>query len=198
MNMKTGYIYKITNRKNGKIYIGKTIQTIERRFKDHIKAFKFKTKNYVSYLYRAFEKYGIENFSIEVVEEVIFESESELDSKERYYIKTLNTQDKNIGYNIQEGEEGGAIRSKEFKPTEKQLKALEKYSHLPASEKLKQKLSEIRTNCIVSKETGGKLRQAQLGKIAVNNGFITKYIRKEEKDLYLSKGWKLGRIRHKK
>lgn len=30
------YIYKITNDVNGKIYIGKTYNSIEKRFKEHI------------------------------------------------------------------------------------------------------------------------------------------------------------------
>ena len=29
------YIYKITNTQNGKIYIGKTLGTVEKRFKEH-------------------------------------------------------------------------------------------------------------------------------------------------------------------
>ena len=33
-----GYIYKITNRVNNKVYIGQTRRTIEIRWKQHIKA----------------------------------------------------------------------------------------------------------------------------------------------------------------
>ena len=116
----------------------------------------------------------------------------------QYYIKIFKSQDLTVGYNIQGGGEGGAVRSEESKPTEKQLDALKRYSHLPASNSLKQKLSQIRTNCVVSEKTREKLRQLQLGKIAVNNGLVTKYIHKEDRDSYLSQGWKLGRIRKKK
>lgn len=34
--MVTGKIYKITNLDNKKIYIGKTIKTLEQRFQEHI------------------------------------------------------------------------------------------------------------------------------------------------------------------
>ena len=30
-----GYIYKITNKVNGKIYIGQTVKTVEKRFQQH-------------------------------------------------------------------------------------------------------------------------------------------------------------------
>ena len=37
-DMYEGYIYKISNNVNDKVYIGQTIETIEKRFKDHIYA----------------------------------------------------------------------------------------------------------------------------------------------------------------
>lgn len=78
----TGFIYKITNQLNGKAYIGKTTKSIEERFKVHIKDSKRENcKDRL--LYRAFNKYGIENFSIEVVEEVSLEY---LSNREIYWI----------------------------------------------------------------------------------------------------------------
>ena len=65
----TGYIYKITNTINQKSYIGKTINSIAERWKEHKKDSK---RSYCKDrpLYRAMNKYGIENFTIEQVEEV--------------------------------------------------------------------------------------------------------------------------------
>ena len=57
-----GYIYKITNLINNKLYIGQTKKTIEERFKAHIKVAR-QHKN--RYLYDAMNKYGYENFKIE-------------------------------------------------------------------------------------------------------------------------------------
>jgi group I intron endonuclease len=60
-------IYKITNKINGKVYIGKTELSIFARFKLHISdSKKDRCKNRP--LYRAFSKYGIENFTIELLE----------------------------------------------------------------------------------------------------------------------------------
>ena len=55
-----GFIYKITNNINQKSYIGKTERSIEVRYKEHLRH-----RNYLNLpLYKAFNKYGIENFSI--------------------------------------------------------------------------------------------------------------------------------------
>lgn len=60
-----GFIYKITNTINDKVYIGKTTRTIEERWKEHLNSIKDKDFK----IYRAFRKYGVKNFSIESIEE---------------------------------------------------------------------------------------------------------------------------------
>ena len=62
-----GYIYKITNSVNKKIYIGKTVRTVSVRFREHLDR---ADENYQSYLYNAIRKYGQENFIVETIEEV--------------------------------------------------------------------------------------------------------------------------------
>lgn len=59
-------IYQITNKTNGKRYIGKTVWPINRRLKKH---FQMANAGAKTYLHRAIRKYGKENFSIEVLEE---------------------------------------------------------------------------------------------------------------------------------
>ena len=54
------YIYKITNLKNNKIYIGFTINEIEVRLRNHIRASR-QNKERHTYLHSAIRKYG-ENF----------------------------------------------------------------------------------------------------------------------------------------
>ena len=78
-----GYIYKITNTLNNKIYIGQTVKTIEKRFQQHKNN---SNKPYFSQivLYKAFNKYGIENFICEQIEEV---DNEKLNERERYWIE---------------------------------------------------------------------------------------------------------------
>jgi group I intron endonuclease len=67
--MKKSGIYKITNRINGKFYIGSAVD-IKNRFSTHVSELKNKThSNY--HLQRAWDKYGKENFIFEVLEEII-------------------------------------------------------------------------------------------------------------------------------
>ena len=94
------YIYKITNRKNQKIYIGKTLLTPEARFKEHIKDHQKKEEENRP-LYRAMKKYGVENFFIETVEEC---EEKDINEREKYWIEYYGSF-KN-GYNATIGGDG--------------------------------------------------------------------------------------------
>lgn len=92
------YIYKITNHCNLKTYIGKTSKTIQERFNKHkYNAYKLNQK---TYLYHAMRKYGIDNFTIEIVE--IVSDSSSLNKKEKYWIENLNPD-----YNMTKGGDGG-------------------------------------------------------------------------------------------
>lgn len=97
-------IYKITNKINGKVYIGQS-KYIERRWNRHRSAaFNPNDHNYNIHLYRAIRKYGLENFSFEVLEECKVE---ELNEKEVYYIKLYNSFFE--GYNLTLGGDSSAI-----------------------------------------------------------------------------------------
>lgn len=105
-----GVIYKITNIINNKIYIGKTIRTAEIRWQEHIRESKL-NKDFTNIpLYNAFNKYGIENFNFQILEENI--PNNLLNQREKKYIKLYNSQDKEKGYNIADGGNGGRIFSK--------------------------------------------------------------------------------------
>lgn len=82
-------IYKIENLINGKIYIGQSIH-IERRWSEH----KRNLKNHP--LYNDLFKYGIENFSFDVLEECSIEQLNILEEK---YIEKYNSVNPN-GYNL--------------------------------------------------------------------------------------------------
>lgn len=94
------YIYKITNIKNDKIYIGKTNNTIKKRFQEHCqdsKGLHYENRP----LYKAMNKYGIENFKIEQIEECSPEIASE---RERYWIEYYGSF--KYGYNATLGGDG--------------------------------------------------------------------------------------------
>ena len=93
------YIYCVKNDVNEKVYIGKTARTVDIRFKEHIKDARSKRHN--SKLHRAMNKYGIEHFYYEVLEQCLEEESSD---REQYYIKKYDSV-KN-GYNISYGGEG--------------------------------------------------------------------------------------------
>lgn len=94
-----GFIYKITNRVNNKVYIGQTHFTIEHRFKQHIKNFNIEHRKQP--LYKAFAKYGLENFYVEKLEEVECEK---LNEREIYWIAYYNSFKE--GYNATLGGDG--------------------------------------------------------------------------------------------
>lgn len=110
------YIYKIVNKSNGKIYIGKTTYTIACRWNQHVSAATSdKEKDEYNYLlHRAIRKYGINNFIIEVVEEV--EDESKLSLREIYWITYYNScvlEENSNGYNMTYGGEGASKINKQ-------------------------------------------------------------------------------------
>lgn len=88
------YIYKVTNRINGKMYIGQHrydgVGLDPRYFGSGV------------LLKKAYDKYGIENFDMELVEEC---PEEDLNPLEQLYIEHYNTLKPN-GYNLTEGGEG--------------------------------------------------------------------------------------------
>lgn len=94
------FIYKITNKLNGKIYIGQT-NNPTRRFQEH------RARGYgqegEKILYKAFDKYGISNFSFEIIEEV-----ENYNEREKYWIKFYNCINPN-GYNMSEGGENPPV-----------------------------------------------------------------------------------------
>ena len=116
------------------------------------------------YLKKAISFYGKENFSCKVIE--FCETRKEMLEREKFWISYYKDVINENYYNLQDGGQGGHCEYYVQPVTQKQLDALEYGRHLPASDKLKSKLSEIRTNCVVSDETRLKLSIAQTGKMA--------------------------------
>ena len=96
-----GFIYKITNKINGKSYIGQTIQNVKERFYQHC-ATKCSQAILNMVIHKAINKYGKSNFTIEVIEEV---ESTNLNDRERYWIRYYDSY--NNGYNSTEGGQDG-------------------------------------------------------------------------------------------
>lgn len=81
------FIYKISNSKNNKVYIGQTIRPIEERFKRHIND---AINNVLdTHFARAIRKYGKENFFIEEIDKA--NTQEELNLKEQYWIRYFDS-----------------------------------------------------------------------------------------------------------
>lgn len=94
------YIYRIWNDINGKDYIGKTLNTIENRWKEHCSDYK-KSRCEKRPLYEAMNKYGIEHFHIEQIEKC---SADILSEREIYWIEQYDSFVS--GYNATRGGDG--------------------------------------------------------------------------------------------
>jgi hypothetical protein len=86
-------IYKITNLLNSKIYIGKDVSSDPKYYGSGV------------IINNAIKKYGIENFLKEVIDTAT--TKKELSEKEKYWISHYNSTNREIGYNISNGGDGG-------------------------------------------------------------------------------------------
>ena len=90
-------IYKITNKVNGKVYIGQS-QNIKERWAEHKRPSNF--INPTKLLYQAMKEFSLDKFSFEILEEC---DKTELLNREQYYISLYDSLEPN-GYNMQMGQ----------------------------------------------------------------------------------------------
>lgn len=109
--MYEGYIYKIVNDVNDKIYIGQTRRTLNIRWSQHKNGI-YNKNTYNNTLYKAMRKYGENKFSIEEICKIYNKDKDklikELDELEKYYIKQYNCLTP-YGYNLTKGGEHVSI-----------------------------------------------------------------------------------------
>lgn len=129
-------IYKITNLKNNKIYIGQTIRDIKQRFIEHCKP-----SSECSALKFAIKKYGKQNF---IIEELYYSFNlMDLNEKEEYFINIFNSCNKKFGYNCNFG---GNNRKHSKETKIKISKAHIGKKREPFSKSWRQKISEANKN----------------------------------------------------
>lgn len=88
-------VYLLTNKLNGKIYVGKA-NDLKSRIYNHIQGCKNPKKTSAP-IVNALHKHGFENFSLRILEMCCIE---DLMTRETHYIDTLNARDTAIGYNV--------------------------------------------------------------------------------------------------
>lgn len=101
-------IYKITNKINGKIYIGQTQRNFEQRILEHVRE---ANRGEGYYLHCAIRKYGWDNFEAEIIAET--ENIDTLNELEQFYIRKYRSD--SIGYNLAPGGYSNCMSSDEVK-----------------------------------------------------------------------------------
>ena len=102
--MKTYYIYKATNRINGKSYIGQAIN-FKKRKNEHLYV-RDARHDPNSIFHKALDKYGADNFDWEILGTI--PGKYFADAFERSMIQEYNTYKPN-GYNMTKGGDGGSM-----------------------------------------------------------------------------------------
>lgn len=100
-------IYCYTNKINNKVYIGQTIQQLKKRHQNHINDSKNEKRkgNYNTHFHASLRKYGIENFSLEIIH--FGKTLDELNYFEIFFIKKYKSLNKEMGYNSASGGSNG-------------------------------------------------------------------------------------------
>ena len=98
-------IYKSTNKITGKIYIGQTTHTLDKRIKGHIKESKIESNRPFML---SINKYGEDNFTFETIDSA--NNLDELNDKEVYWINFYDSVSPN-GYNVTGGGQGKKMKT---------------------------------------------------------------------------------------
>lgn len=108
-----GFIYKISTSKSSEVYIGSTIQTLKNRFKAHRSNARIGKKGK---LYDHMRLHGIDNFTIESIEECEVGTMEDLGKKETDYFNSINPQLNMKAPNIVEERPTGTIYKLVYHP----------------------------------------------------------------------------------
>lgn len=174
-------IYKVTNKINGKIYIGQS-KNIKEKWTGHKndsfcseEKWKANKRHEQTHFHRALRKYGKQNFKWEIIEEC---KKEELAEKEKFWIKYYSSYGEN-GYNMTYGGDGCSLinsaESSNSKITQEECNFIKEKlkAHWTASEIIA--IIPNATNGIISAINYGKSWFDPLEKypISINNGHRT-------------------------
>lgn len=140
-------VYLITNKINGKRYVGQTVQTMTSRWSKHCSPSKASDGMPIVH---AIQKYGKEAFEVKVLVEC--ETIEEMNHRETYYIRILKTQTPN-GYNVLPG----GSNSRHTEETKKKIGEGNKGKHIG-----KKRTQEVKDK--MSRDRKGKRRSPEVAK----------------------------------
>lgn len=162
--MTIHYIYKITNKTNGKIYIGQS-NNPSKRFAKHMYIARNKSSEDSDFcaIHGAIKKYGEENFQFEIIETC---DSINVNDREIYWITALKTQSKECGYNLTSGGEYNFVKSPGSIEKHRQKMIGRKHSA-----EHNKKISESNKGKIISEEVREKISLSNCG---ANNGMFGK------------------------
>ena len=165
-------VYLVTNKINGKQYVGQTVDSLGQRWREHLS----ESKSGTTYrFHRALRKYGEHAFSLQALHQC--ETKEEMDFVEIFYISLLDTKSPS-GYNLTCGGDGtlGYRHTEEAKRKQslthrgkkRTVESIEKTAQAHRgtrhSEETKRKMSESQKGKVPSEETRRKMSLAKLGK----------------------------------
>lgn len=170
-----GFIYKITNLITKKCYIGETIQTPEKRWKDHKNA--IKRDGGCAALKDAINKYGIDAFKFEVLI-ICFDEDRLIYEKE--YIQKYNSQVPN-GYNILSGGQEGALGLKHSDETKRKIgeAAKKRFENIDERKRSSERFKILnKDNCLINKRNNSNKwiqakKDGRLGKKAAGGNTLS-------------------------
>lgn len=157
-------IYLVTNKINGKQYVGQTVGSLRRRKKRHLSCAKAHKDN--SYFHNTLRKWTKDNFDWKIIHEC--NDIDELNRMEIYYIGYYDTFEN--GYNLTLGG-GGSLG---YKPSAETLKKMSGKNHPAYGKRGKDshmygKKASVETRKKISTATNGK-NNPRAKAIIINNG----------------------------
>jgi group I intron endonuclease len=174
-------VYLITNKVNGKRYIGQTSQSLDERWRCHKKM-----SSGCLLIKQAIKKYGAENFTTKVI---VIADKKNANYYERKLIEIWKTKAPN-GYNLTDGGEGVLHPSIETRQRMREAQLGKKQS-----KETREKISKALKGRVFSEETKRKMSRAQLGNQYSLGRIISKETRRKISKAHLGNKYALGAYR---
>lgn len=182
-------IYKITNLINNKVYIGQTIEALEKRFCKHSSNSRSNRDCYKQiYFYKAIKRYGLNNFIPEIIVEGNY-NKLLLNDLEKHFIRLYNSNNPSKGYNSTIGGDSSTyIRTPEIKI--RISESLKGHSYNKGIKKSQSHKIKVRNSMLKLYENGYRMGSCKYCYIYdLNNNLIKKYntVTEAGKDLKIAR-----------